>query len=130
MTNKRGQLIREISNQVHKYGSSILRKSIDEYCKYIKGLSTRTQVGWLVDNYNERGKELMKKRLSEQEEIAKLATEIVSKGARDKLICSVYNELSEEFKGIVMEGPEVQLQYLADRYGVECTKVLVKRLTK
>jgi hypothetical protein len=129
MATEHGRTSRLI-NLARKHDSSLLSRAIDKHHQQLTYRGLREQANYLVSELGDFAENVLDDLVKEDEKIDQLSNLVQTRNARDKLICTVFNDLAKQMQDVVMKGPEAQLRYLTDRYGLDRTQKLVKTLVK
>jgi predicted transcriptional regulator len=117
-------------NLARKHDSSLLSRAINKHHHHLAYRGLREQANYLVSELGDFAENVLDDLIKEDEKIDQLSNLVQTRNARDKLICTVFNDLAKQMQDVVMKGPEAQLRYLTARYGLDRTQKLVKTLVK
>lgn len=117
-------------NLARRHDSTLLLRAIDKYHQKLTYRGLRDQANYLVSELGDFAENVLNDLVDEDQKIDQLSNQVQTGNARDRLICAVFNDLAKQMQDVVMKGPEAQLHYLIDRYGLDRTQKLVKTLVK
>lgn len=117
-------------NLARKHDSTLLSRAIDKHHQTLTYRGLREQANYLVGELGDFAEDVLDDLVEEDQKLDQLSDQVYTGNARDRLICAVFNDLAKQMQDIVMKGPEAQLRYLANRYGLAHTQKLVKTLVK
>lgn len=115
-------------NLARKHDSTLLQRAMDKHHEHMIYRGLRDQANYLFEELGDFAEELVRGVVEEDQKIGQLSRLVEEGSARDRLICTVFNEMAKGVQDVVMEGPESQLRYLVEKYGIERTEKLVKKL--
>ena len=129
MATNRGHVARNILNFLSKHGNYLLSKAVHTYHGELGVSGLREEVEYFADQVGDQAVPRLQNELLEEQKVLHLADKI--KGSvRNKLICTVFNDMAKEMQSIVMAGPSAQVYYLVDKYGWKRAEEMVKKLLK
>lgn len=129
MTTERGRITR-VLNLARKHGSSLLSRAMGRYQHDLTSQGMRSQAVLLTKALGSNVEETLIELMEDDRKIDQWSELIEKNNARDKLICAVFNDLAKQAQTVVMQGPEAQIRYFADRYGMDRAKKLVETIIK
>jgi outer membrane murein-binding lipoprotein Lpp len=129
MATERGCTSRLV-NLARKHDSTLLSRAIDKHHQKLAYRGLRDQANYLVSELGDFAENVLDGLMEEDQKIDQLSNQVQTGNARDRLICAVFNDLAKQMQDVVMKGPEAQLRYLTNRYGLDHTQKLVKTLVK
>lgn len=125
MTTEHGRTSRLV-NLARKHDPKLLARAIDKHHQNEARRSLRDQAYYLLEELGDFAEDLVTDIIEEDDKIGQMASLVGNNWGRDKLICTVFNEMAKSMQDVVMEGSESQLRYLVDKYGLERTQEMVK----
>lgn len=127
MTTERGKITR-VLNLIRKHGISLLDRVRERYHHDLATQGVRGQITALTKGLDGDIEDTLMELLEEDRRIYQWTELIEKNNARDKLICTVFNDLSKQAQTVVMQGPEAQIRYFASKYGIDKAKKLVEAM--
>lgn len=129
MATNHGPLSRNILSFLNKHGNHLLGKAMHTYHNKLGGSGLRECVDYFAEQLGDQAIPRLQDELTTEQQVLNLVSKIKG-NARDKLICTVFNDMARELQGVVMNGSAAQIYYFVNKYGLTRTQELVKNLLK